>query len=237
MTPRIVTPLPGVDLRPTGATVPNRTDHNANVLYELAVRRAARKPVIHLIEAGQLIPFDIRATRTLVVDHHELGSANTCRIVVQAQIEATEDDSCRVDNPTANATELDFQLTTLRSTTRGNDTQLDVIMRLLLELTASIRSSRGVSSSPACPTIYSVGPGLTPSGPAQFTYSVPGLSQSGNRGGDLSPPPKGVSSVNPETRTVSIDSLGPNRDELTVLRGFAQERTANGWRIRDIRAH
>ena len=45
------------------------TGHNPNVFYELAVRHAARKPFIQLIQTGQNIPFDVANTRTILIDY------------------------------------------------------------------------------------------------------------------------------------------------------------------------
>src|SRR3954464_14465268 len=35
------------------------TDHNPNVMYELAIRHAAQKPFVQLIDKNQTIPFDV----------------------------------------------------------------------------------------------------------------------------------------------------------------------------------
>ena len=46
-----------------------------NVYYELAVRHATRKPVIQLMQKGEPLPFDVAGTRTIIVDHRDLDSA------------------------------------------------------------------------------------------------------------------------------------------------------------------
>ena len=50
------------------------TEHNANVFYELAVRHAVNKPVIHVIDSRWKIPFDVAPVRTIIFDHTDLGS-------------------------------------------------------------------------------------------------------------------------------------------------------------------
>jgi hypothetical protein len=50
------------------------TGQNANVFCELALRHTVRKPVIQLIEKDEVVPFDLRAVRTISVDHHDLDS-------------------------------------------------------------------------------------------------------------------------------------------------------------------
>jgi DNA-binding transcriptional ArsR family regulator len=42
------------------------TDLNPNVFYEVAVRHAARKPIVHLITKGQEIPFDVANMRAVL---------------------------------------------------------------------------------------------------------------------------------------------------------------------------
>src|ERR1700730_12890850 len=44
------------------------TDRNPNVYYELAIRHATRKPIIHIISRGQDIPFDVQDMRVVPYD-------------------------------------------------------------------------------------------------------------------------------------------------------------------------
>ena len=55
------------------------TDRNPNVYYELAVRHAVRKPVIQFVQKGELLPFDIACTQTILVDHKDLNSVADAR--------------------------------------------------------------------------------------------------------------------------------------------------------------
>lgn len=45
--------------------IADMTGHNANVFYELAVRHAVNKPVVHLIARGEAIPFDVASDRAI----------------------------------------------------------------------------------------------------------------------------------------------------------------------------
>jgi hypothetical protein len=48
--------------------VADLSDRNANVYYELAIRHAATKPVIHIIADGQDAPFDVKDMRLISYD-------------------------------------------------------------------------------------------------------------------------------------------------------------------------
>jgi len=84
------------------------TDRNPNVFYELAVRHAVRRPLVQIIREGETIPFDVAATRTVQVDHHDLDSAQEARREIVRQIQSVEADASQVDTPISVA--LDLQL-------------------------------------------------------------------------------------------------------------------------------
>lgn len=56
--------------------VADLTDHNANVFYELAIAHGWKKPVIHMIERGQSIPFDISDLRVVAYDLSDPASVD-----------------------------------------------------------------------------------------------------------------------------------------------------------------
>lgn len=54
--------------------VADLTEHNPNVFYELAVRHAIEKPIIHVTDTHWRIPFDVAGFRTIVFDFTDLDS-------------------------------------------------------------------------------------------------------------------------------------------------------------------
>jgi hypothetical protein len=67
------------------------TGYNPNVFYELAIRHAARKPIIHLIDADGVLPFDVAGMRAIRIDHHDLDSAAHARESIREQATTAED--------------------------------------------------------------------------------------------------------------------------------------------------
>src|SRR5262249_7372527 len=94
--------------------VADLSSHNPNGFYELAVRHATRKPVLHLIGTGERIPFDVAQQRTIVFDVTDLRSARQAREALAQQIAAVEANPENFDNPLSMALGvLDLRRSTL----------------------------------------------------------------------------------------------------------------------------
>jgi len=75
---------------------------NANVFYELAIRDAARLPVVLIGDTTLEIPFDVRPQRMIKysLDPDELAEART---KLGEYIDSVEDETFKVDSPVTNA--------------------------------------------------------------------------------------------------------------------------------------
>jgi hypothetical protein len=77
--------------------------HNPNVFYELAIRHAARLPVVQLIRTADRIPFDVNQIRTVVIDTTDIYSLvpriDSYRSEIANQVRRALDDPDSVDNP------------------------------------------------------------------------------------------------------------------------------------------
>lgn len=105
--------------------VADLTGKNANVFYELAIRHAIRKPMVQLIQAGEVIPFDVSVTRTISLDHHDLDSVATCKEQLKGQIRAVESDPTLVDTPLSVVVDL--------QASRGSQNPVEKILLQLMD--------------------------------------------------------------------------------------------------------
>ena len=103
------------------AAVADLTGHNANVFYEMAVRHAAKLPVVLIAEIGVVLPFDIAQMRTIFFDHTDLESADKCRTEIVKHLREAIDNGA-VDSPIA--TSLDVQALQAGSAVERNVAEL-----------------------------------------------------------------------------------------------------------------
>ena len=77
--------------------IANLTGLNANVMYELAIRHAVRKPVVCLAEIGTKLPIDINTERTIFYSDDMYGAEILKQDLKRKfQVAISEDD---IDNP------------------------------------------------------------------------------------------------------------------------------------------
>lgn len=78
---------------------------NVNVFYELAVRHAAQKPVVHMAVIGTKLPFDIAPDRAIFFGT-QVDEAETAKEKLKEAISATEGATTHTDNPIGRALHL-----------------------------------------------------------------------------------------------------------------------------------
>jgi len=75
------------------------TDKNLNVFYELAIRHAIRKPLVQMIKKGEVIPFDVAATRIIQFDLQSLDSVAAAKEEIISQVKSLEAGKSEIHNP------------------------------------------------------------------------------------------------------------------------------------------
>jgi hypothetical protein len=86
--------------------VANLTDLNPNVMYELAVRHAIRKPLVQICEKGTALPFDINEQRTIFYTNDMKGAIELKTAFEGMVNEALKDE--KPDNPIYRAIESEI---------------------------------------------------------------------------------------------------------------------------------
>lgn len=66
------------------------TSGNPNAFYELALRHALKKPVIHIIREGDKIPFDVHDITVISVSIDKLNKADKAKKLLKTSIQAAE---------------------------------------------------------------------------------------------------------------------------------------------------
>lgn len=121
--------------------IANLTGLNPNVMYELAIRHAARKPVITLAEKGVRLPFDIVDQRTIFYLDDMAGSERLKTDLSDAidSIEGQEE----IDNPIVDAAR-EFQMDLALENPQGG---AEVVSKYVLDEIRLLRDAVNRSSA------------------------------------------------------------------------------------------
>jgi hypothetical protein len=120
------------------------TERNPNVFYELALRHAIRKPLVQLIKKGELIPFDVAATRIIQFDLHNLDSVDAAKTEIIAQVKSLEAGKNETDNPIS----VSLDLKMLKESGNPEERSLADIVEAISDLRLAVTSTdKGLLSS------------------------------------------------------------------------------------------
>jgi hypothetical protein len=112
------------------------TRNNPNVLYELAIRHAVRKPFVQIIKRGEKIPFDISGTRTVEFDM-DIISASDAMKQIRDQVIALETNP-NIDTPVS----VSLDLKALTESGNPQQRSFAEIVQYISELKAEIITVR-----------------------------------------------------------------------------------------------
>lgn len=126
------------------------TFYNPNVMYELSIRHATKKPLVQLISKDWKIPFDINQTRTIQFLLSDPDSIVAAKEQLISQIKSIESNWTDADNPIS----VTLKLELLKESQDPTQRSLADILQAISDLRTEIRGVR-VSGQP----IWTTGPG------------------------------------------------------------------------------
>lgn len=111
--------------------------------YELSVRHFSRKPFIQLITAGESIPFDVAANRTITYDLTRLAVVETAKSQIRSQILNIESGTEEIENPISTA----IDLSSLRASPSSADRTIGEMLGTISEMAGRLAKIDQVISS------------------------------------------------------------------------------------------
>lgn len=124
---QVITSILDADL-----VVANLTGTNPNVMYELCLRHAIAKPVIHICEEGTDLPFDIKDSRTIFYRNDMLG-VDELKEALETMLREIDYTKDYKDNPIYNARAIDSIMKE-----DGGENSTSVIMSMLNKVMSTV---------------------------------------------------------------------------------------------------
>jgi len=128
--------------------VADLTGHNPNVFYELAVRHAAAKPFIQMIDSKEHLPFDVFDQRTIKFDIHDLDSVEDAKKHLALHEEAITEPGFKIETPIGQAILQSAAIANGSDETKVVMDALDQMQQRFGELESIVRSFAGKRERP-----------------------------------------------------------------------------------------
>lgn len=118
--------------------IANLTELNPNVMYELAIRHAAKLPVVCLAEEGTKLPFDITTERTIFYSDDMYGAVSLKPTLEKKILSAIQETN--IDNPIYRAIKEKYIIEEIKSSDNQESTSsLLYILRRLDDIEKAIK--------------------------------------------------------------------------------------------------
>ena len=127
--------------------------HNPNVFYELAIRHATRKPVIHLIGKDETIPFDVSDFRAITIAIDDLEIVDRAKTDIANQLESIGDNPKPMQTPISVAKAIDL----LKDSENPSEKMMGQLVEDVSSLRAEVRSMRTPDHGSRPPKVTKVG--------------------------------------------------------------------------------
>jgi len=114
----------------------NLTALNPNVMYELAIRHACRKPVVCIAEEGTILPFDISEDRIIFYKNDFMGARDLKKELI-AKSKAALDDELP-DNPIYRAARTEKLINIVKESNDENNDSISVLVDLFSDLEGKV---------------------------------------------------------------------------------------------------
>ena len=120
--------------------IANLTELNPNVMYELAIRHAAKLPVVCLAENRTKLPFDITTERTIFYDD-DMAGAVLLRPILEKSIKAALNDE-NINNPIYRAIQEEQIIKNIKSSNPEDSNSLLYIIKRLDKIDSYLKKGK-----------------------------------------------------------------------------------------------
>ncbi|MEI2269922.1 nucleoside 2-deoxyribosyltransferase [Microbacterium sp. No. 7] len=190
------------------------TDHNPNVFYELAVAHGLKKPVVHLLQDGQEMPFDVGDQRAIFYDLADPESVDTATSSLQNSVVWVRENPGKLRNPLTSYAQFNL---VAESGSNSGEVVADALQEITQRLAALERTmGRGSRRSDSLTELF------YRDIPMRLRHAVRKLSATIEESGM------------PGIAVVLDDTYEPEKDDLRIMRRAAQNSHAELVSVRFV---